>query len=228
MSTHVFAPSDGRLLNLAWRRAAICVLFLAGPSLAHATDGARPGKVYYFATRDACITSGAFTSRECVTAFVNARAQLLDRAPRFSSIGDCKARFHLCEAVGGESWSAGEAEPDETAFAPAALGVEIVVTTHGAESAPTLATETPTRLFSYFPVSREYDGGARAERPEQQIPGILAADRFEPFSKRKPVQGTLAFTASALGTIEGAAPDTSASETPEARRSRLKSAPFIH
>lgn len=187
------------------------------------------GKTYFFATREACVASGAFTARECIAAFANARQQLRDRAPRFETGSDCRLRFRLCDVSREESQeddALAYAPSEAVAYTPTALGVEIVATPKGAEAAPTLAVDTPARTFPYFPVSRRYE----AQRPESaqagadpENPAILAADRFEPFSKCKPAKGATTFVASALGAIEGATHDESAEE----RRARLKAAPFI-
>jgi hypothetical protein len=204
------------------------------------------GKTYFYATRDACVAAGAFSGRECAAAFANARAQLHDRAPRFAGSGECRLHFRICEPVrveipADEAGSEGASDPmsyapmEETAFAPSALGVEIVASRNGVVAAPTLAIETPERLFPYFPVTRPYEPtqegqsiAARsdgANRREQQNAAILAPDHFEPFSRRRPVAGATTFTASALGAIEATA--RPGGETPDERRMRLRNAPFV-
>jgi hypothetical protein len=193
---------------------------------------ATAGKTYFFATRDACAASGAFSSRECAAAFANAKLQLRDRAPRFSTAGECRLRFRLCEmtradVAEGEAMS--YAPPEAAVFTPIALGVEMVASARGAMAAPTLAIETPARLFPYFPISRLYEARV-SEVPRsgtvEENAAIPAADRFEPFSKRKPVEAASSFTASAFSAIEDSTRAAS-SETPEERRARLKNAPFV-
>jgi hypothetical protein len=214
-------------------------LLTAFALLAFAGEGAAApaivsGKTYFFATREACVSSGAFGARECAAAFANARLQLRDRAPRFASAAECRLKFRMCEVAVDET-QAGDAEaisyaPDvaSVAYTPMALGVEMVAAARGAEAAPTLAVDTRARLFPYYPVSRPYE-----PRREEAIggvvenPSILSADRFEPFSKRKLIGSVSTFTASALGAIEGAANDSDSPETPDQRRARLKAAPFI-
>jgi hypothetical protein len=200
---------------------------------ARGASAASPGKIYFFASRIACAASGAFTERECAAAFANAREQLRDRAPRFSSAGDCRLRFRMCETSRSESGQGDAmayAASESVAFTPLALGVEMTASAKGVLAAPTLAVDTPTRLFPYFPVSRPYEARdrepARSAQTETNA-AILSADRFEPFSKRKPVAGASSFTVTVLGAIEGATQRDAASETSEERRARLKSAPFV-
>lgn len=226
-STARVRPSASYLL-------AVTAGLLALTGEAGASPTAAPGRTYFFATREACVASTAFSARECAAAFANAREQLRDRAPRFASAGECRIKFRLCE-VAREEPQPEEAmayAPDEdaVAYAPMALGVEMVASARGAEAAPTLAVDTRARLFPYFPVSRPYE--ARRDEPAQlgaveENPSILAPDRFEPFSKRKAIGSVTTFTASALGAIEGATHEPGPSETPEQRRARLKAAPFI-
>ncbi|WP_244435058.1 DUF1190 domain-containing protein [Methylocystis sp. SC2] len=187
-------------------------------------------KTYFFATRDACMTSGAFTPQECAAAFANARAQLRDKAPRYFERGECHLHFRLCEPIqaGASIEEPLSDEPaDRPAFAPSALGVEIIAAPGGVEAAPTLAVDTPQRLFAYFPVSRSYE--AEIEDKElRESAAILAPDHFVLFSKHKAFTGEVRFAAAALGTIEGpTGAQTSATETREQRRLRLKNAPFI-
>jgi hypothetical protein len=190
------------------------------------------GRSYFFATRDACATSGIFSPRECAAAFTNARAQLRDRAPRFGSGGECRLQFRLCDVARPETPvedAMSYAPAEEAFFTPTALGVEMVVSAKGVEAAPTLAIETPTRIFPYCPVSRPYSPERREETapPEPQNAAILPPDHFEPFSKRTPIVGATTFIASALGAIEGATQSPEKLETAEERRQRLKSAPFV-
>jgi len=185
-------------------------------------------------------SAGVFSGRQCAAAFANARAQLRDRAPRFAGSGECRLRFHMCDPIhveaplaDGDEDAMSYAPTEATAYIPAALGVEIVASRNGVESAPTLAIETQEQLFSYYPVSRPYEprqqGETVAARSDgqsgQQNAAILAPDHFEPFSRRKPFAGSTTFTASALGAIESST--ASGDETAEARRMRLRNAPFI-
>jgi hypothetical protein len=190
------------------------------------------GRSYFFANRDACATSGIVSPRECAAAFANAQAQLRDRAPRFGSASECRLRFRLCDVARPETPvedTMSYAPTEEAFFTPAALGVEIVVSAKGVEAAPTLAIETPTRIFPYYPVSRPYSPERREEaaRPDPQNAAILPPDHFEPFAKRTPFAGATTFTASALGAIAGATHAPQKLETAEERRQRLKSAPFV-
>lgn len=220
------APFRARLQTL---RVACCVSLL----MALPAGAATLGKTYFFATRDACVGSGAFSARECAAAFANARAQLRDLSPRFAGSGECRLHFRICELSRDETpvEDAISYAPDERpAYVPAALGVEMIAAANGVQAAPTLAIETPTRLFPYYPVSKSYRAEPKAEsvqaRNEAQNAAILSPDHFEPFSRRKPVAGATTFTASALGAIEGAVSDFRG-ETREERQMRLRNAPFI-
>jgi uncharacterized protein YgiB involved in biofilm formation len=201
--------------------------------VANAATAATPGKVYFFATREACAASGAFTRQECVAAFNNAAAQLQDRAPRFASRGECRARFQLCEIrrqpAGGDALAYAEAE--SMAFTPVALGVEMVATARGAEAAPTLAVETSARLFPKFPVRQVYEAQAPEPQPEtnplEGRTAILPSDHFEPFPRSQPMDVRATFSPFALGALDEAASSSAARESPAERRARLKSAPFI-
>lgn len=201
---------------------------LLGRLMAVAGAGAATsGKTYFFATREACTASHAFTARECAAAFINAKAQLEDRAPRFESSGDCRLRFRLCEVRWMEpqqDQALAYAETDAVAFMPMALGVELIRTERGVEAAPTLAVDTPTKLFPYFPVSLTYEARMSLQLENS---AILSADRFEPFSQRQPFTGATTFIPAALGAIEGAPSGSASYETREERRARLKNAPFV-
>ncbi|MFO1101351.1 MAG: DUF1190 domain-containing protein [Methylocystis sp.] len=191
-----------------------------------AAPAATAGKAYFFASRDACIASQTFSARDCAGAFANAREQLLDLAPRFSSGGECRLRFQLCEILGGgpqedEALAYAEAEVP-TIYTPVALGVEMVATANGVEAAPTLAVDTPAKLFPQFPVSEIYERREDVDR----YAAILPAGRFHPFPKRKPLDVNQVFRPFALGAIEKTRRSAS-QETPEARRERLKNAPFV-
>lgn len=217
------------------RRAHVALGVAVGLSFLAAPDGARAaalGKTYFFATRDACVASGAFSPRECAGAFANARAQMRDKAPRFAAIGECRLHFRLCqptldEAPAGDVLSYAPAE--EPTYAPQALGVEMIASPRGVEAAPTLAVETPKPLFRYFPVSKVYeadDGQTEQAKASPDETAILSPDRFVPFARRKPFTGETTFAATALGAIEGAT-SSSPMETREQRRQRLRSAPFV-
>lgn len=199
---------------------------------AEAAGAATPGRIYFFATRDACAASGSFTRQECFAAFNNAAAQLQDRAPRFASRGECRAKFQLCEIrrqpAGGDALAYAEAET--AAFTPVALGVEMMATARGAEAAPTLAVETSARLFPKFPVRQVYEAQAVEPQQEAGVEGrtaILPSDRFEPFPRNKPMDVRATFSRFALGALDEAASSSAARESPAERRARLKSAPFI-
>lgn len=243
MSSTIASAANSVCARLPMSRVA---LFLSVLCLAATVDDAAAatlGKTYFFATRNACAASGAFSPRECAAAFANAHAQLQDRAPRFASSAECRLHFRICELIRTESSSEDAmsyAPAEELAYAPSALGVEIAASPNGVEAAPTLAVETRERLFPYYPVSKPYEPGQEGasvqvrddlgkrsgDRREQQNAAILSPDHFEPFSRRRPVAGATTFTASALGAIQEAAGGPG-DETREARRMRLRNAPFV-
>ncbi len=208
---------------------ALSLSSLPSPTSAHA---ATYGKTYFFATRDACVASGAFSSRECASAFANARAEMRDKAPRFSAVGECRLHFRLCQPAFGDAPARevlSYSPVEEPAFVPQALGVEMIASSKGVEAAPTLAVETRNRIFPYFPVSKGYEaeeGASRQAKASQKNDAILSPERFVPFAGRKPFTGAVTFAATALGAIEGAT-DAALAETREQRRQRLQSAPFV-
>lgn len=196
---------------------------------AGAAPAATTGKAYFFASREACIASQVFAEHECAAAFANAREQLFDLAPRFSSGGECRLRFQLCEIRGGgpqeeEAMSYAEAE-EPIIYTPVALGVEMAATANGVEASPTLAVDTPAKLFPRFPVSEIYER-QEAREDADRYGAILPADRFQPFPKRKPIDVNQVFRPFALGAVDETRRPAS-QETPAARRERLKNAPFV-
>jgi hypothetical protein len=232
-STEAFAAHSERA-RMPTLRVVSCVSIMSLAAIVNDAAAASLGKTYFFATRDACAASGAFTARECAAAFANANAQLRDRAPRFAAGGECRLHFRICQQIHVDppaEDAMSYAPVEEIAYAPSALGVEMVASPKGVEAAPTLAVETAERLFPYYPVSKLYEpeqegesAATKGEAPERQNAAILSPDHFEPFSKRKPIAGATTFTASALGAIEA---NSSRSESQEERRMRLRTAPFV-
>ncbi|HEY8127044.1 MAG TPA: DUF1190 domain-containing protein [Methylocystis sp.] len=194
---------------------------------AEAASAALAGKAFFFASREACVASQAFTRQECASAFANAREQLLDLAPRFSSGGECRLRFQLCEISGAgplEEEAVAYAEAEEpVAYTPVAIGVEMAATMNGVEAAPTLAIDGPAKLFPRFPVSQIYERREEADR----YGAILPADRFQPFPKRKPMDVRQIFRPFALGALDEGGERPVSQETPQERRERLRNAPFV-
>lgn len=227
--------SNAQVSAAATARASGLVLTIALQFLGLAGDAAAatPGKIYFFATREACAASGAFTRQECVAAFLNASAELQDRAPRFASSGECRARFQLCEIrrldpQDGEAMA--YAETQAVAYVPLALGVEMILTGRGVEAAPTLAVETSANMFPKFPVSERYAARPSPREETTAMAGqsaILPADRFQPFPKSAPIDVRATFAPFALGALDDAASSEAARESPAERRARLKSAPFV-
>lgn len=225
-SMHAFAKSCRRRRPAFHLSPVVPLACLLSFFDAGTVPAATAGKAYFFASRQACVASQAFTEQECAAAFANAREQLFDLAPRFSSAGECRLRFQLCEIRGGgpqeeEAMAYAEAEAP-ISYTPVALGVEMSATADGVEAAPTLAVDTPAKLFPRFPVSEIYQRREDAER----YGAILPADRFQPFPKRQPIDVNQVFRPFALGAVEETRRPAS-QETPAARRERLKNAPFV-
>ena len=217
------AAKSGRWGKFAlW--ATVVMAALHPPERAVATTPDRP---YFFASREACVVSGAFRKRDCAAAFANAEAELRDLAPTFATRADCRLKFHYCEAR--QIRSEGE-DADSIAYSPLALGVEMTASARGVEAAPVLAVETPPSLFPPHPVSREYLARARESSEDDALAynAILPAHRFAPFPKNS-AAGALAKFATPAPRAEEEPPVDIASheETPEERRARLKNAPFV-
>lgn len=185
------------------------------------------GKSYFFATREACAASGAFRKRDCDAAFANAFDELRDRAPSFSSRGDCQLRFRLCELRRDDVLAASGFSAPPT-YAPLALGVEIADAGAGAVAAPVLAVETPLGMFPAQPVSRAYAQRASRTRELNELRLAPPTDRFEPFSRPRAPNSNEMIEASGFSAFiqeKGGLPE--AHESQEERRARLKNAPLV-
>jgi hypothetical protein len=221
------APARLRLFALA----SVCIAVLS--IFARPAAATTLGRSYFFVNRDACAASGVFGRRACAAAFDNARAQLRDRAPRFSSGAECRLHFRLCDLTQPEApveKIMSYAPSEEVSYTPIALGVELVVSAKGIEAAPTLAVEAAVRLFPFYPVSRPYQPDRQEGEEalaESQSAAILPSDHFEPFYRRMPPVGPTSFTEFALGAIETATREPVRPETIEERRRRLRSAPLV-
>lgn len=221
MSTR--CKSRARVRGIARIHVFAVAIALASSALAGSIPAApSSGRSYFFATRDACHASGAFSRQDCAAAFDNALAVLRDRAPHFSSLVDCRLRFALCER-----------RNDGLGYSPVGLGVEIVASARGSRVTPAMAVETPASLFPLVPLAEQYaardmyrDAYSVTEDVDSGAGDILPSNRFEPFRKRPQIKAQFSFNYAALGEIEGA-PPPAARETPEQRRARLRAAPFI-
>ena len=128
----------------------------------------------FFATVAACIASEEFLKKECRSAFQNAERQLMDRAPKFSSMAECRFKFQMCEAqpIEQQDGSANSREiEDNYRFLPVALGVEIIRLTDGLYATSILAVETPPDLFPSFSVAEGYES-------KEDEPGSLRANAY--------------------------------------------------
>ena len=145
---------------------------LYGTPIAHGeTFDAHP---HFFATLDACIASEEFLKKECRSAFQNAERQLMDRAPKFSSMAECRFKFQMCEAQPIEQLDSSANSPeieDNYRFLPVALGVEITRLTDGLYATSVLAVETPPDLFPSFSVAEGYES-------KEDAPGSLRANAY--------------------------------------------------
>lgn len=95
-------------------------LSMAGPSdLAAQASGA------VYVRRDECVASGKLTAAQCEFAYRNARAEFLQKAPRYASRAACEARHKACAAQivsagGWESFGKGGAS-----YVPRFVGVRL-------------------------------------------------------------------------------------------------------
>lgn len=92
-------------------------------------------KSAFFASERACVSSGAFSPRECADAFDRVETLLRERAPKFAKKSECVLQFHLCNK-------------SEDAYRPAALGVEIVRSRKDLVALPMLAVDAAADMWS--------------------------------------------------------------------------------
>jgi hypothetical protein len=202
---------------ISGRRRAIAVAVAAFGAALLALDPPAPAAAagsFLYATPHACASSGIFRRRECEIAFANAQTELQERTESFSSRGRCEARYRLCEKRDG----------DETVYRPVLLGVEIIGGRDHWSVAPLLGVETP-RLFSGRPISRLV-----APRPmtERWTP-ILAGGRFRLGKAGAETASAEPFDEADFE-MQAKEPEPAAyatRESPDARRERLRSAPFV-
>jgi uncharacterized protein YgiB involved in biofilm formation len=191
--------------------------------------GAAPlGKLYFFATREACAASGVFRKSECDAAFTNAFDQLRDRAPSFASRADCQIRFRLCEPQRNESATL-STSGERRSYMPLAIGIEIARAGKGAVAAPALAVEAPRGMFAAQPVSRAYVPGELGRDPNDTVKGAATpADRVEPLSAGGALDPQRSIEASGVTNVEQKKGESSPPrETPQERRIRLRNAPLV-
>jgi hypothetical protein len=203
------SPGSGRraTVALAALGAALGAIEPSAPAAA--------GGSFLFATPHACASAGIFRRRECEIAFSNAQTELQERTETFSSRRRCEARYRLCE----------KSDSDEAAYRPVLLGVEIMGRRERWAVAPVLGIETP-RLFSGRPISRIV-----APRPmtERWTP-ILAGDRFRLGAAGAATASAESFDEDGSFDPMAHAPEPAAiatRESADARRERLRSAPFV-
>lgn len=202
-------PGSGRRAAIAFAAlgAALGALEPSAPAAA--------GGSFLFATPHACASAGIFRRRECEIAFSNAQTELQERTETFSTRRRCEARYRLCE----------KSDSDEAVFRPVLLGVEIMGRRERWAVAPVLGIETP-RLFSGRPISRII-----APRPmtERWTP-ILAGDRFRLGAAGAATASAESFDEDGSFDATTHAPEPAAiatRESADARRERLRSAPFV-
>ena len=217
---------------------------LHGTPLAHADAfDARPR---FFATLEACIASEEFLKKECRSAFHNAEHQLMDRAPKFSSMAECRFKFQMCEAQPIEqqdgSANSGEIE-DNYRFLPVALGVEITRLSDGLYATSVLAVETPPDLFPSFSVaegyeSKEDEAGSLRANAYAAIPSSDSFQLFPGLKNHTPVNKFVIKKKNNEALSQQSAQQSEPSEseqnmerlsgeTEESRIKRIKMAPFL-
>jgi hypothetical protein len=181
-------------------------------ALATATPAAAGGSFLY-ATPHACASSGIFRRRDCEIAFINAQTDVRTRTETFRSRGGCEARYRLCE----------KAESADGVWRAALLGVEIVEGKRDHWSAtPVLGADMP-RLFANRPISKLIEPLTEAWAP------ILPSGRF-----RLGGPATATANAESVDALEREEETPAAQtamrmtrESADARRERLRSAPYV-
>ncbi len=121
-------------------------LSLAGPSDLAAQS---PGGVYV--RRDECIEAGKLSAEQCEFAYRNARAEFLQKAPRYASRGACERAHGRCAAQmvstgGWESFGKGGAS-----YVPRFVGLRITGEGPAARALPVIEGKTMV-AFSGRPV----------------------------------------------------------------------------
>lgn len=128
----------------------VCVFVaLLAPALARAQNS----NSHFFASRDACRGSGAFSTADCAAAFDRVAVLMRERAPHFADRMECVLRFRSCER-------------QETYFQPAAIGVEMVKGPRGPVAIPALAVETTASMFR-DPAPKPENKPEHAARPDR-------------------------------------------------------------
>lgn len=196
-------------------------------------------KPNFFANIEACIASGEYLKSECHNAFENARRQLLDLAPKFSSFSECRFRFKLCElepANQTDSIQNTDANDESLRILPSILGVEIIRLERGLYASSVLAVEIPSELFPRFSLAETYEN--KESMKANAYSAIRPSDVFEPFPSLKNHLPVNAFvlkdnkkkhlhdedlTTQVDTTVQAVARDESEVE----RQSRIKLAPFL-
>jgi len=205
-----------RRRNVIFASWAVVIQFWAISTPAAAASNAKSA---FFATRSACVASGKFDRRECDNAFSNAFAQMRVRRLVFTSKIECAIRFRLCERPDNASGDAG-------LFGPVMLGVEIVPGRGGAAATPVFAVENPHGLFAPTPIRVAWaapNGSAPAtERAD------LPTDHFATVDPRG-VRAQWAHFQPRRLVVHASARENFGSdrESEEARRARLREAPFV-
>jgi uncharacterized protein YgiB involved in biofilm formation len=157
---------------------------------AEATSAAPAGKAYFFASREACVASQAFTRHECASAFANAHEQLLDLAPRFSSGGECRLRFQLCEISGAgplEEEAMAMRNGRAVAYTPVAIGVEMAATMNGVRPRRRWQLTGRRSFFQDFRCRKSMSGERRGRKQ-------IAMARFCPPIASNPFQSASPWT----------------------------------
>jgi len=213
------------LPRCAGGRALLAVLIISGATASAEARGRAAeadAKPFFYATVEACAAGKVFSRGECDAAFGNALAAIRARRLFFASRIDCLLEFRLCErqdGVGG--------------FVPALLGVELVRDRGGGAATPVLAVPTPRGLLPPQPIAGRAEPALREREPLAIVRRTVVAlptDHFEPVDPSGVRDAWTHFlpreTPAPEPTFFESEPDKPR-ESPQARRQRLESAPFV-
>ncbi|HXY59017.1 MAG TPA: hypothetical protein VEH76_10605 [Methylocystis sp.] len=183
-----------------------------GGAAARETTHEPPAKPAFYATSAACVAAGQFKKQECENAFANAATEMREEQLSSPSRVDCILRFRLCERSGQEGL-----------YAPVALGVEMVRTSGVAYSTPVLAVATPQGLLPSRPTVALAPPPFDETRPIMGLP----TDHFERIDPRSVREAWSHFIPRQPEEIPAAFVTEADSESMQARRARLQTAPYI-
>lgn len=187
---------SARGIRTAYFRFDKILLILASILIFTPAAYARSEGPYFFATLEACIASGRFEKHECKIAFENAKLQISDRIPEYTSIGECRLEFQECDIIQPSNvesleFSQTSEEEQTQKYLPTLIGVEIVINQSSQMSMPVLSKDNSLKPFVYVSLSEKYSVQSQRllELENKEYGDIRKADSFEPhptFSNMKP------------------------------------------